>query len=64
MLATKKFIGYTYVLYKSFIVQHDVGELDGSEVCEQLGIEKWFYVSATTGENVDEAFEYLIKKVT
>ncbi|XP_065898184.1 ras-related protein Rab-38-like [Dysidea avara] len=43
--------------------KHDVGELDGSEVCEQLGIEKWFYVSANTGENVNEAFEYLIKKV-
>ena len=32
-------------------------------MCDQLGIEEWFYVSANTGENV-EAFEYLIKKVT
>ncbi|XP_065898183.1 uncharacterized protein [Dysidea avara] len=44
--------------------KHDVGELDGSAMCDQLGIEKWFYVSANTGENVNEAFEYLIKKVT
>ena len=33
-------------------------------MCDQLGIEKWFHVSANTGENVSEAFEYLIKKVT
>ncbi|XP_065900293.1 ras-related protein Rab-32-like [Dysidea avara] len=43
--------------------KYDVGELDGSAMCDQLGIEKWFHVSANTGENVSEAFEYLIKKV-
>ena len=33
-------------------------------MCKQLGMQKCFYVSAKTGENVDEAFEFLIKQVS
>ena len=46
-----------------FCIQHDIGQLDGSAVCRQLGIQQWFHVSAKTGENVEEAFECLIKQV-
>ena len=59
-----KYLLHTPLIPMLCMLQHDNGELDGSEMCDQLGIEKWFYVSANTGENVDEAFEYLIKKVT
>jgi len=45
-------------------MKHDTGELDGTAVCRQLGIQRCFYVSAKTGENVEEAFEYLIKQVS
>ena len=47
------------------VPQHDTGsELDGATVCQQLGIQNWFYVSAKTGENVEAAFECLIKQVS
>lgn len=49
----------------STIVQHDTGtQLDAGTVCQQLGIQQWFYVSARTGKNVEKAFECLIKEVS
>ena len=45
--------------------QHDTGrELDAASVCQQLGVQQWFYVSAKTGENVETAFECLIRQVS
>lgn len=47
------------------VPQHDTGDvLDGTAVCQQLQIQNWFYVSAKTGENVESAFECLIKQVS
>ena len=62
----QKFI-HTQYIYHTLIhcTQHDTGrELDAASVCQQLGIRQWFYVSAKTGENVETAFECLIRQVS
>ena len=55
---------YIYLILIHY-TQHDTGrELDAASACQQLGIRQWFYVSAKTGENVETAFECLIRQVS
>jgi Ras-related protein Rab-32 len=40
-----------------------VSETEIDAVCKQAGIDRWFYVSAKTNQNVNEAFEALVQRL-